>query len=278
MLSVVQKSDNSLVLTYRVIGHVAVAMAVAATYCLATLPAWPPKFWAIVIEALLVSHGGLAVWTCCIAGIRYNIPLWQELGPWYHAAVITVCAAAVLMLGLADAAIFGYAGGYEGTMITKAFCLLAIYSATALGGILANVRKAEDNEAEDVTAEPALPTSAGDMEAPVAVDTIHSITVKTGPDINIVDVKDIIFLKAEGDYVSIVTERGCFLKEQTMKYFADALPKENFMRIHRSYIINSAYLRSIEKYKDYQMVLMAGGEKIRNSASGYKVLKEKLGL
>ena len=43
------------------------------------------------------------------------------------------------------------------------------------------------------------------------------ITVRSGQKIKIIPIKDIIYIKADGDYISINTSEGNWLKEQTMK-------------------------------------------------------------
>lgn len=53
-----------------------------------------------------------------------------------------------------------------------------------------------------------------------------------------VQVEDIIYLKAEDDYVSVVTMDGHWLKGETMKGYEAILPHNMFVRVHRSYIVN----------------------------------------
>lgn len=57
--------------------------------------------------------------------------------------------------------------------------------------------------------------------------------------------KDIIFIEALGDYINIHTTGKKISVHTTMKTFASKLP-DNFLRVHRSFIINTSYLNSIE--------------------------------
>ena len=66
---------------------------------------------------------------------------------------------------------------------------------------------------------------------------IERISIRNGQKIKIIPLQDILYLQAEGDYVAIITGEGKCLKEQTMKYFEENLPKDRFIRIHRSYIV-----------------------------------------
>jgi len=107
---------------------------------------------------------------------------------------------------------------------------------------------------------------------------LTQINVKSGQRLDIINVEDIIYLQADGDYVSIVTAQGRFLKEQTMKYFEENLPSEMFARVHRSYIVRLQAISRIEKYGQMQQLELCNREKIRVSPSGYRVLKERLKL
>lgn len=57
--------------------------------------------------------------------------------------------------------------------------------------------------------------------------------------------KNIIFIEALGDYIHIHTLDKKLILHTTMKTFEHKLPPE-FMRVHRSFIINTGYLQSIE--------------------------------
>lgn len=107
---------------------------------------------------------------------------------------------------------------------------------------------------------------------------IDRITARTGSKITIIPVNEIIYLKAEDDYVSIVTDKGHWLKEQTMKSFEAQLSPDVFIRLHRSYIININKISKIERYGQQQQVQLFNGEMIRISVRGYKLLKDRLNL
>lgn len=116
------------------------------------------------------------------------------------------------------------------------------------------------------------------MEVLPAQDVIETITIKTGTGIKVIHVDEIVFIKAEGDYVSVHTTEGQWLKEQTMKYMEIHLPCKYFLRIHRSFIINTSLLKRIERYGQQHLVELRNGDKIKISPAGYKALKEKMNL
>lgn len=108
---------------------------------------------------------------------------------------------------------------------------------------------------------------------------IERIAVKSGTKIHVVPIAEVLCLVADGDYVQVVTEKGKFLKEQTMKYFETQLPQNQFIRVHRSCIVNVEAISRIELYeKQSQQLMLKNGDKIKLSQAGYKLLREKLRL
>lgn len=64
---------------------------------------------------------------------------------------------------------------------------------------------------------------------------------------------EILWVEALGDYVKIVTKRKNIVVLSSMKSFMEKLPKERFLRIHKSYIVN---IEKIELY-DHSHVQIA---------------------
>ena len=115
--------------------------------------------------------------------------------------------------------------------------------------------------------------------APAEVEVIDRISVKDGARIHIIDLEEIFYLQASGDYVTIFTTTGQYLKEQTMKYFEQSLPSPAFVRMHRSTIVHTTQIARIELFgKETYQVRLKNGVTLRASHSGYKLLKEKLAL
>lgn len=64
-----------------------------------------------------------------------------------------------------------------------------------------------------------------------------------------------------------------------MKYFDNHLPLATFVRVHRSTIVNVTQISRVELFgKETYQLLLKNGVKIRVSLSGYKLLKERLGI
>ncbi len=110
-------------------------------------------------------------------------------------------------------------------------------------------------------------------------EVLERIAVKSGAKIHVVLVTDIFFLQADGDYVQIFTVQGKYLKEQTMKFFEEHLPENQFVRVHRSVIVNVEMISRIELYeKQNQLLTLKNGQQIKTSSSGYKALRMALNL
>ena len=107
---------------------------------------------------------------------------------------------------------------------------------------------------------------------------IDRITVRSGNKIKIIPVESIIYIQADGDYISIHTAEGKWLKEQTMNYTENRLPPQSFVRIHRSYIVNVHQISRIERYGEKQLIVLHNNEKIKISAARYQLLRQILGI
>jgi two-component system LytT family response regulator len=107
----------------------------------------------------------------------------------------------------------------------------------------------------------------------------HRVVVKDNGKVKIIPTATIRYLEAADDYVKIHTADGVFLKNKTMGYFEDTLESQNFIRIHRSYIINVQLITRIDPYeKESHLVVLSVGVKLPVSKSGYAKLKEVLGI
>ena len=60
-----------------------------------------------------------------------------------------------------------------------------------------------------------------------------------------INIKEIKWVEALGDYIKIITDKEKVTALSTMKLISDKLPNDRFLRIHRSYIVN---LNKVEKF------------------------------
>ena len=107
----------------------------------------------------------------------------------------------------------------------------------------------------------------------------NRVVVKNGSKIKIIPTHDIFCLEAADDYVKIHTHEGYFLKNKTMNYFEQLLDAHQFVRSHRSYIVNVQQITRIDPYeKDNHVAVLRSGIKVPVSRGGYGKLKAVLGL
>jgi two-component system, LytTR family, response regulator len=72
------------------------------------------------------------------------------------------------------------------------------------------------------------------------------VVVKDGVTVTVLPVGTIDFVKAEDDYVLLRASGRNHLKQQTLASLEEALPRERFVRIHRSYLLNLDRLQRLE--------------------------------
>ncbi|WP_297909361.1 LytTR family DNA-binding domain-containing protein [uncultured Parabacteroides sp.] len=137
-------------------------------------------------------------------------------------------------------------------------------------------------EKKEDTSSPGRQTEIEEERVPAVsqdAETLDRISVKDGARIHIIPIKEIFYLQACGDYVTLFTTTGQHVKEQTMKYFERNLPSPEFVRIHRSYIVNTEQILRVELFgKETYQVRLKDGTYLRASSAGYKLLKERLSL
>ncbi len=107
----------------------------------------------------------------------------------------------------------------------------------------------------------------------------NRVVVKNGSKTKIIPTHDIFYLEAADDYVKIHTQEGYFLKNKTMNHFEQVLDGQQFVRSHRSYIVNVQQITRIDPYeKDNHVAVLRTGMKVPVSRGGYGKLKSVLGL
>jgi two-component system LytT family response regulator len=107
----------------------------------------------------------------------------------------------------------------------------------------------------------------------------NRVVVKNGANIKIIPVGDINYIEAYDDYVKIFTKDGYSLKKKTMNYFEKVLDENQFVRVHRSYLVQVLQITRIETLeKESHVALLKSGARIPLSKSGYNKLKKVLGL
>ncbi|MCE4563254.1 response regulator [Maribellus sp. CM-23] len=106
---------------------------------------------------------------------------------------------------------------------------------------------------------------------------LDRVVVKDRHKIHIAPVDAIRYIESMDDYVMIYTTEGRWMKQKTMKYFETSLNPNDFVRIHRSYIVKVNEISEIQQYeKESYVVILHDKTKLKVSKTGYKNLKDIL--
>lgn len=123
-----------------------------------------------------------------------------------------------------------------------------------------------------------LPQVSAVLENNIYEGYQHRIVVKDNGLIRIIPAQDIFYIEANDDYIKIVTKEGSYLKKSTLSHIEQTLDPQQFVRVHRSYMIPVTQLMRIEPYeKESHIALLHCGAKVTVSKSGMAKLKTLLG-
>ena len=236
---------------------------------------------------LLFCYGGEGIWMACLDGL-VSVGLLAVAGFLYgyvdgtiHAWQIQI-ALAVLVQAIS------LAGAFELQVLLEqgnAGDFMDSVSLRLVLGILCwiillqwyRMNRADEPDLEEISG---TELGKGQEEAiPVDETFLDRVSVKDGSRIHIIHLEELLYMQAGGDYVTLFTPGGQYVKEQTMKYFETHLPPALFVRIHRSCIVNTEQILRVELFgKENYQVRLKSGVCLRASNAGYKLLKERLSL
>ena len=84
-------------------------------------------------------------------------------------------------------------------------------------------------------------------------------------------------MEAQDDYVALASQGKKQLKQQTITSLEACLDPSQFVRIHRSCIVNLERVAKIEPYgKDSRLAILSDGTRLPVSRAGYARLKALL--
>lgn len=117
-------------------------------------------------------------------------------------------------------------------------------------------------------------------EAPPSTNSInHSFPIKTNGKICFIEIDTIQYIEASGYYIEIFTTDKKYLHRESLSRILSKLDSNQFIRIHRSTIINSKFLLEINHIGSGDIeVQMKNGKHFRVSKSHKESLFNKLGL
>ncbi len=80
-----------------------------------------------------------------------------------------------------------------------------------------------------------------------------------------ISLSDVLWIDADGDYSKLITTKGNYLSNYGISLLENKLNPQNFIRVHRSSIINLAFVKEIQKQISSYDVIMQNGDIVRVS-------------
>jgi two-component system, LytTR family, response regulator len=106
---------------------------------------------------------------------------------------------------------------------------------------------------------------------------LDRIVVRDGTRVTLIPIRKLDYAEAQDDYVALASEGKKHLKQQTIASLEACLDPEQFVRVHRSYVVNFEKVVRIEPYgKDSRLAILADGTRLPVSRTGYARLKALL--
>jgi two-component system LytT family response regulator len=106
---------------------------------------------------------------------------------------------------------------------------------------------------------------------------LERLVVKDGTKVTLIPIGKLDYAEAQDDYVALATQGKKHVKQQTIAGLEACLNPANFVRIHRSYIVNLERVVRIEPYaKESRIAILTDGVRLPVSRAGYARLKALL--
>jgi len=150
--------------------------------------------------------------------------------------------------------------------------LLKPFSADRFSEALARVEK-RLGETRAVTA----PTLA--QAARPAGSHLERLAIRDGAEIVIIPVAQIDYVRGQDDYIEVFHGARSSLTQQTLQSLESALDPRQFVRVHRSYLLNVSHVARIEPWgQGSKLAVLHDGRTVPVSRSGEARLRAALGL
>lgn len=85
---------------------------------------------------------------------------------------------------------------------------------------------------------------------------LKRITISTAESLHVINVSDIIYCESDKGYTTFyLSDKQKIIASKILREYEDLLPKENFMRVHQSFLVNLNHVLRYEK-KDKNALVM----------------------
>jgi DNA-binding LytR/AlgR family response regulator len=106
-----------------------------------------------------------------------------------------------------------------------------------------------------------------------AFDPSDYFFAKSGHRLHRVNHQDVFFIEGSRDYISIHTVKGKIISLDSLANMEALLPKEQFTRIHKSYLVNKTKIDFLEKWR-----VVINNQSIPVGETYRKKLADELGI
>lgn len=90
-------------------------------------------------------------------------------------------------------------------------------------------------------------------------DDLNQIVISSNTGYQLINILDIIYLKALQSYVEIVySNQKSYLSTQPLKHYEELLPQNVFFKTHKSFIVNTQKVINIDQGRGGDITLLAG--------------------
>jgi two-component system, LytTR family, response regulator len=105
----------------------------------------------------------------------------------------------------------------------------------------------------------------------------NEIKVKRNGGNIVIPVEQITYLEANINYTIVHTkDNSVFLSSRTIKHYEDLLDENIFVRVHKSHIVNVAYIRNFQFGKSNGEINLKCGKQVEVSRRKVKEISEKM--
>lgn len=117
-----------------------------------------------------------------------------------------------------------------------------------------------------------IPDKSEDTKVP------HQLIIKSSGKILFIPLNEIIHISAENYHVQVHTEKCSYRARESLKSLEDYLRQASFIRIHKSSLVNSQFIREVEPYFNGELILkLTTGEQLKVSRHYRKNLPKIFG-
>lgn len=115
-------------------------------------------------------------------------------------------------------------------------------------------------------------------EAATRAAPLSRVLIRDGATVHVIPAASIAYVEAQDDYVSICADGKRWLKSQRLSELEAQLDPAQFLRVHRSYLLNIDGISRVEPVtKDSHVAILMDGTRIPVSKSGYQKLRLLVG-